>query len=128
MRYLLDTHTFIWAVSLPEALSERARKIFEEPDSVLCLSVASSWEISIKAGIGKLSLPQETEHFLLHNIRKHGLEILAIILEDTFEAGRMPQYHKDPFDRILIAQSRNQGIPIITKDEQITQYDVETIW
>ncbi len=128
MRYLLDTHTFLWAVSFPENLSKTARELFENPEFQLFFSVVSSWEISIKVGIGKLSIPQDLDRFLLHNIRKHKLQILEISLDDTLELGRLPQFHKDPFDRILISQSRNREIPIITKDAQIGRYDVEIIW
>jgi PIN domain nuclease of toxin-antitoxin system len=128
MRYLLDTHTFLWAVSNPSQLGERAAEIFSDPESVLFLSTAVTWEIVIKSGLGKLKLPHGPEYFILHNIKQHNLNVLDISMEDTFGLLTLPDIHKDPFDRLLIAQARRNMIPIVTKDEVIRSYDVHTLW
>jgi PIN domain nuclease of toxin-antitoxin system len=92
------------------------------------MSTVSAWEIAIKVGTGRLALPAPLEHYLPERIRQHGFELLRIELPHAMRAGVLPDHHRDPFDRMLIAQAQVEGIPLITADPAITRYDVETIW
>jgi PIN domain nuclease of toxin-antitoxin system len=129
LRILLDTHAFLWWASEHGArLSERAREVLTDGATSVAFSMASVWEIAIKAGGGRMILPDAAERYVPDRIRHHGFELLAIELSHTFRAGALPIIHRDPFDRILIAQAQIEGIPILTADPAISRYDVETIW
>ncbi len=128
MRALLDTHVFLWAVSEPERLSESARKVIESGASELFLSVASLWEISIKIGIGKLLLPKPEDRYLRDQLLLNNVSTLAVEARHTLELISIPLHHRDPFDRLVIAQSLVEGIPIITADSVLKQYSAQIIW
>lgn len=105
MRVLLDTHVWIWWLSTPGQLNKEARTLLADPANQLVLSVASAWEIAIKVSIGKLQLPGPIETFVPEQIRQDGIELLPIELRHTLYLPRLPQHHRDPFDRILVARS-----------------------
>ena len=128
MNYLLDTHVFIWAVSYPEKLSSDARNVIQNADNFLFLSAASGWEIAIKCRLKKLEIPGNPEHFVRQQMKNIGIEELPISMAHTLLTFQMPLYHKDPFDRILVAQSITEKLPVITCDRSISRYDVKTIW
>jgi PIN domain nuclease of toxin-antitoxin system len=127
MKALLDTHTFLWAISGDKRLSRRAERIFIGP-SDLCLSVASVWEILIKAQIGKISLPAPVGPYIVKKLAEHRIEILPIGLDHVLKVESLPNDHSDPFDRILIAQSIEEGWPVITADSVFERYPVRVIW
>jgi len=129
LRILLDTHAFLWWASERGArLSERAREVLTDGATEVAFSIASVWEIAIKAGGGRIVLPDAAERYVPDRLRHHGFDILAIELSHTFRAGALPPHHGDPFDRMLIAQAQIEGLPILTADPAISRYDVETIW
>lgn len=129
MRVLLDTHAFLWWVSERGArLSDRARDLLIEGDTEVVFSVASVWEMAIKAGAGRMDLPDVVERYVPDRMRHHGFELLSIELRHAFRAGALPRIHGDPFDRMLVAQAQVEGLPILTADPAISRYDVETIW
>ena len=129
MRVLLDTHTFLWWVSERGArLSDRARDLLSDGANEASLSIASVWELAIKAGAGRIDLPDTAEHYVPDRMRHHGFELLSIGLPHAFRAGALPRIHGDPFDRMLVAQAQIEGLPILTADPAISRYDVETIW
>ncbi len=128
MRILLDTHAFLWWITDDPQLSEHARAIIEDPENSLFLSAASAWEIAIKAGTGRLPLPDVPARFVLQQMAANAVEGLPILLEHALLVYELPPLHRDPFDRLLVAQSRSEKIPILTLDSQIAQYAVETIW
>ncbi len=126
MSYLLDTNVLIFFLSAPAELSERARRIVQaEPD--LYVSVASLWEIAIKQGLGKLRLdltvPEIERLCQERDIRIAPIDSLALE-----RIKHLPDIHRDPFDRLLIAQAQEAGLTIVTRDRIIPQYSVETIW
>jgi PIN domain nuclease of toxin-antitoxin system len=127
MRALLDTHTFLWAISGNEKLSRRAREIFVGP-SDLWLSVASIWEILIKAQCGKMSLPQPVGSYLMKKMAENRIEMLPVSLDHVLKIESLPMHHRDPFDRMLIAQSLHEKLPIVSSDIIFRRYDVELIW
>jgi len=126
---LLDTHTFLWWVSKRGArLSDRARDLLSDGANEASLSIASVWEMAIKAGAARIELPDVAERYVPDRMRHHGFELLAIELPHVFRAGALPRIHGDPFDRMLVAQAQIEGLPILTADPAIGRYDVETIW
>jgi PIN domain nuclease of toxin-antitoxin system len=128
MRILLDTCTFLWIARSVSQLSEKAVKIFEEPDNAVFLSPISAWEISVKWNIGKLNLPYPPEQFIPRERKRHFIEELRLSEKDTFSLAKLPDIHKDPFDRILICQAIENGLTILTSDQYIRQYPVKTLW
>jgi len=127
MKALLDTHTFLWAISGDEKLSRRAGEIFAGP-SDLWLSIASIWEILIKVQVGKILLPEPTGPYLLKKLAENRIETLPITLDHVLKIETLPTHHNDPFDRMLIAQSLEERIPVVTADRVFARYPVELIW
>ena len=128
MRLLLDTHVFIWFVLSPAQLSSVTLAAIQNAQNTIYLSLASAWEMSIKSGLGKLSLTQPIEGFVQDQTRRNRFEILPITLQHISAVENLPHHHRDPFDRLLIAQSMTEGIPLITADHSIGAYSVEQIW
>lgn len=128
MRALLDTHAFLWWVLDDPRLSEESRRVIQASSNDVLLSAASAHEIAIKATSGKLRLPQPPDAYVPSRIAAEGFQTLAIEVVHALRAGRLPMIHRDPFDRLLIAQAQIEGLPIITADPAIGRYDVETIW
>lgn len=128
MKALLDTHTFLWWNSDDPQLSESAREIITEGQNELFFSAASAWEIAIKAGRGRLVLPESPEVYVPSRMTLHRIQGLPIQLSHSLRVFDLPDIHNDPFDRLLIAQSQMESIPIISRDTFIAQYDVEILW
>ena len=128
MRGLLDTHALLWWVTNHPQLSALVRDIIADADHTLYLSVVSGWEIIIKCNTGKLPLPEPPTQFIQSGLRANRFESLPIFLPHVLQIDNLPNHHKDPFDRILIAQAQIENIPILTIDWLIEQYPVQTIW
>jgi len=126
---MVDTHVFLWWASDHGArVSARVRDLLSDGGNDIAFSMASAWEIAIKVGVGRLTLPDVIERYLPDRLRLHGFELLPIELEHSFRAGGLPRIHGDPFDRMLVAQAQLEAMPILTADPAIGRYDVETIW
>ncbi len=128
MKVLLDTHTFLWWVADDPQISVTAKNIIANPDNDIYLSVVSAWEIIIKVGTGKLSLSEPPEIYIPTRIASNQFEVLPVQISHILEINSLPSLHKDPFDRLLIAQSLVENFPLITVDSAIAQYPVQTIW
>jgi len=128
VRILLDTVTFLWAVSDAPELSDNAREAFMDPDNEVYLSSVSAWEIAIKHSLGKLPLPEPPAKFVPAQRKKHGIDPLSLDEEAALHLSRLPELHKDPFDRMLVCQAVVQHLTILTPDDLINQYPVRTIW
>jgi PIN domain nuclease of toxin-antitoxin system len=126
MKVLLDTHAFIWALTDEERLSPKARRVMVS--SELWWSVVSLWESIQKAQIGKLSLPLPAGPFLTGELSSNHVRLLPVTLSHVLRVEELPLHHRDPFDRLLIAQSIEEGWPIITADPWFSRYPVEVIW
>lgn len=126
MRYLLDTHTFLWMAAAPEKLSVKARNACEKGD--LLLSVASVWEVGIKYHLGSLPLPEEPRAFFDRNIRMAGVTVLPVHYKHVLTAAALPMHHKDPFDRLLAAQSLEEELACISIDEKLDLLCASRIW
>ncbi len=123
MNLLLDTHILIWALENNPALSDNARKLIIDGNNMVFVSTASVWEISIKQAIGKLIIPDN----LLEELEAHRFTLLNINFEHAQLAGKLPLIHKDPFDRMLVAQAKIEKLTLISNDQFIAQYDVKQI-
>jgi len=128
VKYLLDTHTFIWFNGESSRLSERVATICSDPSNVLLLSLVSVWEMQIKLGLGKLMLPASLIEIITTQQSKNGLQLLPIELSHILELASLPIYHKDPFDRLLIAQAKLEAVPFLSDDLQIAKYPISVIW
>lgn len=129
MRILLDTSTFLWWITdLGAQVSDSARSAIADPENRVFVSVASAWEISVKSGRGRLAMPQPVEQHIPELIMKYEFGVLGIDLRHALRAGALPDLHRDPFDRLLVAQGQLEGMLIATPDEIFRKYDVETIW
>ena len=128
MNILLDTCSFLWLVSDSSELSLTARRLFEDPANDVYLSVASAWEIIVKHSLGKLPLPELPHDFIKSNRSRHRIETLPLDEKAVLQLSRLPEYHKDPFDRIIICQAIAGGMVILTPDTHISRYPVNTDW
>lgn len=128
MKLLVDTHCWLWFLLAPDRLNARGRGLLRKPESIIYLSVASMWEIVIKQGLGKLELPGLASTYLPDRIRRLGHRDLPIRQAHVLALEELPQHHKDPFDRILLAQALAEGIPLMTADAMFEQYDVPLVW
>jgi len=128
MRLLLDTHAFLWWITDDARLSEKAREIMGDGKNQLFFSAASGWEIAIKAKLGKLKVSDDLERFIPEQVALNAIENLPILLSHVLHVYALPDYHRDPFDRLLISQAQLEGLPILTADSQISQYPVEVVW
>ena len=126
MKVLLDTHTFIWALTDERRLSPRARNVMTS--SELWWSVVSLWEAIQKAQLGRLSLPLPAGPFLSGELSSNRVRLLPVSLSHVLRVEELPLHHRDPFDRLLIAQSIEEGWPIVTVDPWFARYTVEVIW
>ena len=128
MKYIIDTHVVIWINNNPEKLSKKVTEIINNEDNTLYISFATFWEMAIKLNLKKLIISHSLEEFIKHNLKQRNIKILPVYLKDILLIEKLPQLHKDPFDRMLIVQSVNTKYPIITSDKYITQYKVKTIY
>ena len=126
MRFLLDTHVWLWMIAEPERFTPETAELLEDPVNDLVLSAASSWEIAIKCALGKLTLPAPAEKYVPGQIAKTGVISLAIEHTHALRAAALPPHHRDPFDRMLIAQAELEGLTVITADKQFSAYGVAT--
>ncbi|MBW2523057.1 MAG: type II toxin-antitoxin system VapC family toxin [Deltaproteobacteria bacterium] len=127
-RVLLDTHAFLWFVFDDPRLSARAEATMSDPRITKLLGVASLWEIVIKHQLGKLGLGMEVQTFFDRFIHREGLEIVPIEPSHLVAYAQLPLHHRDPFDRLLVAQAKVLDMPIVTSDQSFEHYDVESLW
>ena len=125
---LLDTHTFLWWDEQPAKLSARVRALCQDPKTRLVLSVVSLWEIVIKAQLGKLVLADPLSVMVAREQRMNNLKILPVRLKHVLGMQYLPPIHKDPFDRLLIAQAQVEGAVLLSADAVLSQYPVQVAW
>ena len=128
MRYLLDTHTFIWLAAEPAYLSKTVKKIILIPENDLLLSAASGWETALLWKLNRIELPEEPALFIPQVIQSLSLTPSAISFETAITAATLPLIHRDPFDRLLVATAMQKKIAILSKDRMMMEYGVEVIW
>jgi len=129
MRILLDTHCWLWMQVSPEKLSAATRALLSSATTELYLSAASSWEIAIKWSLGKLPLPEPPVHYVPGRMARQGGKGLPVLHHHTLHMANLPIHHRDPFDRLLIAQAQVEKLHLLTADGQLAAYqDVEILW
>lgn len=128
MKALLDTHAFLWWILDDPRLPRRIRDVIAEEDTDLFLSAASCWEIAIKAKLGRITLPARPEVFISSQMSENTILPLPIEAGHALHVFSLPMHHRDPFDRLIVAQAKLERLPIITSDPLIAQYKVKTIW
>ncbi len=128
MTLLLDTHTFLWFCQDDPLLSQAAKTSIEDAGNRKFLSLASCWEIAIKCGLGKLRLGEPCARYIPAALSRTGFEMLPIFLAHATAVETLPVHHKDPFDRLMTAQSIIEGIHVVSADLQFDAYGVSRIW
>jgi PIN domain nuclease of toxin-antitoxin system len=128
VRAIVDTHALLWAAVDAPTLSAVAREVLRDRESVLFLSAASVYELTWKAARGRLALPSDPASWVRSRMDVFRLRPLPVETAHAIEAALLPPIHGDPWDRLLVAQARLAEIPLLTADERIRKYDVETIW
>ncbi len=127
MNFLLDTCCWLWWLVSPEKLADDALFLIRDSTNKVYLSAASSWEIAIKYAIGKLPLPEPPETFVPDRLARDGIFSLAIEHAHALRVANIPAHHRDPFDRLLVAQSQLEKLPLMTADSVFERYEIETI-
>lgn len=128
MKLLLDTCTFLWALSGEPPLPARVATLVQDPDNEVFLSAASAWEIAIKHAAGKLKLPEDPARFVPAMRAARGFTALAVDEESALHLAKLPRLHADPFDRLLVSQAIVHGMTIVTPDPIIARYPARTMW
>lgn len=127
MRVLLDTQVWLWMLAAPDRLSAASRALLVVAENELLFSAASAWEIAIKHGLGKLQLPESPAKYIPRMMVHTSVTPLPIHHRHALHVAELPAYHRDPFDRLLVAQAQVEGVPIISADPHFRQYDVEVL-
>ena len=128
MRLLLDTHTLIWWHQDHTKLSKSAFEAIRDPDNAVLLSVVNAWEMQIKTQLGKLSVGGPVADMIRREIIDNGFHVLPVTLAHVYGLEALPLHHKDPFDRLLIAQAQHEGLTLVSRDEHLGRYAVPRLW
>lgn len=128
MRVLLDTHSMLWWLAQDQRLSPLARETISDGQNHLVWSMASSWEIAVKVGIGKLTLGRPLQQLFADIVSDQGVELLPITHDHCTRLSTLPLHHRDPFDRMLVVQAQGERLPILSADSKLSQYDIEVLW
>ena len=128
MKILLDTCAFLWLTTDAPELSDKAKILFQNTSNAVYLSSVSVWEIIVKHQMGKLPLPSAADDFIKQQCEKHFVEYLSLDEKAVFNLSRLPNHHRDPFDRMLVCQAIAYDLTILTSDKMIIQYPVSTVW
>jgi PIN domain nuclease of toxin-antitoxin system len=126
-RYLIDTHVWLWMQSEPDRLRDETREIVEDARNNILLSAVSAWEIAIKYRLGKLQLPEAPTSYVPDRMRRSGTSPLPVDHAQVLRTAELPDHHRDPFDRVLVAQAQLLGLTIVTADDQLSAYDVAVV-
>lgn len=127
-RYLLDTHALLFMDQAPHLLPLHLHALIEDTRNRLFVSMASLWEIQIKSMIGKLTMPLSVDRMMMRQQRENDIDLLPIELAHIVEHEGLPTHHRDPFDRMLIAQARVEGLTLLSRDKTLSRYDVALHW
>ena len=128
MRLLVDTHVWLWMLAAPGRLNDATLAAISNPENEAVISVASAWEVAIKHALGKLPLSSTPSQLVDVSVRELRVTVLPIALDHALAAASLPSHHKDPFDRILIAQAQLGGLTLVTADEAIRKYGGAIMW
>ena len=127
-RVLIDTHVFLWWLADDPALSTRARNCLSDSSTAVLFSAASGWELAIKSSAGRLEVRGPLERFVTEELAANRMEVLPVALGHAMRVASLPWHHRDPFDRLLVAQALVERIPLVTADRALRRYGVEILW
>jgi PIN domain nuclease of toxin-antitoxin system len=128
VRYLLDTVVWVWSVWEPDRISRKAHEVMNDLDQEIFLSAVTAWEVAIKSGSGKLALPEVPTTYVPRRMIEQGLRPLPVSHQHALAVFNLPNHHRDPFDRLLIAQAKIENMVLISSDKLFEQYDVPLLW
>ena len=128
MKLLLDTHAFLWWIGDDARLSDPARDAIADPDNEVSFSVASAWELAIKTGLGRFEPEGKLGSFLGEQVQRNSFQVLPVKLGHAVEVASLPNHHRDPFDRLLVAQAVVEGLTLVSRDPQLRKYAAPTLW
>lgn len=128
MKLLLDSHTFLWTIQQPEELSESAEAALQDPHNTLLISLATLWELQIKSDLGKLVLTIPLQQMVQTETESGRMQLLTVSPRHIYALSGLPMYHRDPFDRLLIAQTQVESATFVTKDKLVAPYNIPTLW
>jgi PIN domain nuclease of toxin-antitoxin system len=128
LRYLLDTGVWLWSVGEPSRISRKARDVLADVSQEMFLSAVTSWEVAIKAASGKLQLPEPPDLYVPRRMAAQGLRPLAVSHQHALAVFGLPAHHRDPFDRLLIAQGKVEELTVISADRMFERYPVQLLW
>jgi PIN domain nuclease of toxin-antitoxin system len=128
VKLLLDAHTLIWAVDDPTRLGSQALAALRDPNNELLVSAGTIWELAIKVGLGKLTLSLPYREWMSKAIADLGVSVLPITVEYADTQASLPNHHRDPFDRLLVAQAQVEGVPVVSSDAVFDDYGISRLW
>jgi PIN domain nuclease of toxin-antitoxin system len=128
VKLLLDTHAFLWWIGDDARLSGPAREAIADPGNDVSFSVASAWELAIKTAVGRFEAEGELGPFLEEQVQRNAFRVLPVKLEHAVSVSSLPAHHRDPFDRLLVAQAAVESMTLVSRDPQLRKYDVPTLW
>jgi PIN domain nuclease of toxin-antitoxin system len=128
MKFLIDTHCWLWSFLETDRLNDTARTLLGDAGNTAFFSTVSAAEIGIKVGIEKLHLPLPAKEYVVTRVEDAGMKTLPLYMQHGLRVAELPLHHRDPFDRLLVAQAQMEGLPLMTADPKIARYDVEIIW
>ncbi len=128
MRLLLDTHAFLWFITDAPKLSSRAKNLMEDPENDRIMSVASLWEIAVKNSLGKLELKEPFEIFIPRQLERNAIALRSIEVEHLAKVVKLPFHHRDPFDRLIVAQALAENLSIVSIDSRLDDYGISRLW
>ena len=128
MKLLLDTRTFLWWVTDDDRLSDRAGAAIADGSNEVFFSAASAWEIVIKAGLGRIKLPDDAWSFTPDQLERNAFQPLPVHVSHAVAVIALPDHHRDPFDRMLVAQAMTEGLTLVSSDDQLTRYPISVVW
>ena len=128
MKYLFDTSVWLWSLSAPDRIGREGLSVLGRTGEEFYFSAVTSWEIAIKWALGKLALPEPPESYVPKRLADQPILPIPITVHHTLAVSKLPAYHGDPFDRLLIAQARAEGMVILTADQTLRRYDVQIVW
>jgi PIN domain nuclease of toxin-antitoxin system len=128
MKVLIDTQCWLWWFAEEDRLNPDARELIANSDNLVYFSAASSWEIAVKYSLGKLRLPESPERYVPSRLSSQGMMGLPVAHVHALRVASLPDHHRDPFDRLIVAQAQTESLAVLTADPSIALYDVEAIW
>lgn len=128
MKLLLDTHAFLWWIGDDRRLSQPARGAIADPGNEVSFSAASAWELAIKAGLGRIEMDDPLGPFLEEQTKRNGFRVLPVLLGHAVAVAELPPHHRDPFDRLLVAQALAEGMTLVSGDRALRKYEAPVLW